>query len=405
MTILIGLFLVNAIWALLQFHLTDARNHPMFSSYRSDSLGVKAFYDALEQLPQTTVTRNHENLTRMASSITNPQNTTLFLVGAFRVELDLMSVNKQQALADFVNSGGRLIITLPMSSLDFSSYIMQSTTVADATEGEEDFGDLLAQWHIKRIEGEYLPTDCLLADIDLPLPLSLEWRSKKAFEVSHVDWHTVYLMHDEEGQTIPLILERNIGEGAVVVSADSYFFTNQAMKTHRYTRLLSWLVGDNGQVIFDETIHGRVEYPGVMGLIRRYRLTGTFVGIFLLVALFVWRNAISLVPPLDEAMGRESDAITVGHDVSSGLNQLLKRNISKANLLPTCLNEWEKSARSSRHQLAKIKQVNTYIETHADDVRKNPIETYRTISLLLTRKTPLNENSETHHSNPESRST
>ncbi len=94
--------------------------------------------------------------------------------------------------------------------------------------------------------------------------------------------------------------------------------------------------------MFDETIHGSVEKGGMMKLIRRYRLHGFIVGLFLFLGMFAWSSGSSLLPGSEEAergwVGG-GGAVT-GEDASSGMVRLLRRNIRPSELLPQCVELW-----------------------------------------------------------------
>lgn len=136
----------------------------------------------------------------------------------------------------------------------------------------------------------------------------------------------------------PVLAERRLGQGSVVIATDSYFAMNQALMMHPVPEFLAWLIGDARHVIFDETHLGTQENPGIMTMARRYRLHGFFVGGVLLFALFVWQSSGSLVPSAD---GSESGPRTVaGQGAVAGLVSLLRRGISRSRLLQTCFDQW-----------------------------------------------------------------
>ena len=98
----------------------------------------------------------------------------------------------------------------------------------------------------------------------------------------------------------PVIIERKWGKGTLVLSSDSYFISNEALQNERQTELLVWLIGSSREVIFDEAHFGIYENPGIASLIRKYRLHGLVLGVIVLAILFVWRRAVSFVPPFEE---------------------------------------------------------------------------------------------------------
>ncbi|WP_075088130.1 hypothetical protein [Verrucomicrobium spinosum] len=150
-----------------------------------------------------------------------------------------------------------------------------------------------------------------------------------------------------------MIAEQRIGQGSVVVATDSYFASNEALLKERAPQFLAWLVGPSREVIFDEFHLGTVESPGIMTLARRLHLQGLFIGGLVLFGLFIWQSSSSLVPAEDVA-GKESEAVVSGHGATAGLISLLRRGISRGQLLTRCFEVWEKSARQNGAAASRV---------------------------------------------------
>ncbi|MDB6120047.1 MAG: hypothetical protein JWO08_3828 [Verrucomicrobiaceae bacterium] len=143
-----------------------------------------------------------------------------------------------------------------------------------------------------------------------------------------------------------MVMERKLGAGSVVICTDRYFLSNEALWKGPSTAFLSWLLGNPSTVIFEETHLGASigDQDGIMTLARRYRMHGLFLGGILLFALFIWRNAISLVPPnTDEDLGHWRADAVAGQSTASGLEGLLRRGISPSKLLTKSLDIWEET--------------------------------------------------------------
>jgi hypothetical protein len=121
-------------------------------------------------------------------------------------------------------------------------------------------------------------------------------------------WRVIYALDDR-----PVVIERRLGAGHIVLCSDSYFASNEALRRERHPDLLAWVIGARRRVAFDETHLGVMERPGVATLAWKYRLHGLIAGILLLAALFVWKNSVSFVPPYDEA-GESSGELVTGKD-------------------------------------------------------------------------------------------
>jgi hypothetical protein len=228
--------------------------------------------------------------------------------------------------------------------------------------------------------GEYTPVDVKNSS-DPALPTSLEWHSGIVMENLSADWKVIYARG-----TAPVLVERQMGRGSVVILTDSYFFSNEAMRVDRHADLLSWLIGPNRRVIFDEAHLGVTETPGIATLMRRYRLHWFVSALIALTALFVWKNSVSLIPA---RFGPESTVYITGRDTAAGYVSLLRRGIPEQDLLSLCFSEWktsgEATARVSSQRIQKAEQV-----LEAENARpakdRNPVKAYREMAQILQAK-------------------
>ncbi|MCC6794700.1 MAG: hypothetical protein IT366_06230 [Candidatus Hydrogenedentes bacterium] len=171
---------------------------------------------------------------------------------------------------------------------------------------------------------------------DARLPATLPIRTTLYFEPSE-DWRTVYAAN---GRAV--LIERTVGDGSLVLVADAYLLSNEAMRTERHADLLAWLAGTNGTLLFDETTLGTKRTQGIASLMWQYRLQGVVITLIIIAALFIWKNGQPLVPPFYDALPTDAYAY-VGKDSASGFTNLLKRSVPQTQVLRTCLAEWEKS--------------------------------------------------------------
>jgi hypothetical protein len=217
---------------------------------------------------------------------------------------------------------------------------------------------------------------------DDALPATLPCHTALHFDQTEAPWRTIYAR--EPGR--PVIIERSLGRGTVVLSADSFHFSNEALRRDRQAALLTWFVGPSRQVIFDESHLGVQEAPGVATLARRYRLHGLLVGLLLLAALFVWKNAVSFIPPDEEQRARARGDLVAGKESSAGFVNLLRRNIPARDLLSTCLLEWRKSC-AQQVSRVRLEQMQAVIdrENALEVNQRRPVETYRAISRILAK--------------------
>ena len=145
----------------------------------------------------------------------------------------------------------------------------------------------------------------------------------------------------------------------MVLASDSYLLSNEALRRHRATEFLSWLVQDGKIIWFNETHLGIQENPGVMTLVHRYRLTPFLWACIALAFLFIWQSAASFNTSIEtEAQG--SVAVR-GRDSASGLVGLLRRNLPATELLSYCVREWSRSGHGNRtvapERLTAVQQI------------------------------------------------
>jgi hypothetical protein len=165
--------------------------------------------------------------------------------------------------------------------------------------------------------------------------------------------------------------------------ADSYLLSNEAMRSDRQPELLAWLVGPSQGVVFDETHFGVIEQPGVMVLARRYRLHGLFVGLALLAALFIWKNAATFVPELNGSGVESSPDLVGGRDSTAGFVNMVRRSVAPADLSRTCFEQW-KAGHSRETSRDKFERMEALVQ--AEEARpprgRDPVGTYRRLARI-----------------------
>src|SRR6185369_11929954 len=172
---------------------------------------------------------------------------------------------------------------------------------------------------------------------------------------------------------------REYGKGALILSTDSYMFSNEALRKDRQTRLIAQLLGDARNIVFDEGHNGMRDEASLGTLARRYRLHGFAAGLLLLAALFLWKSSARFLPAIADEDRLDSVS---GKDTASGLAKLLKRSVPAAQLAQVCLAEWKKSShlqqRCGEKKLARIEA--------AAKESKDPVQMYRTIHQILAER-------------------
>lgn len=337
------------LWQLLSLRFETGDVYPPYSSLRADPVGAKALHDSFDLLAELRVGRNFRPLDRLG----DPRDTTVFWLGA---EHDVRPADEWRG---FIRGGGRLVV-----AWEPSQFVERTRTnaggplpwqqaryrkgplipVAPPSQRPEDIA-FREQWGVDLDfvalpgMGSAFKADTATLVADLPLPAEVAWHSTVCFTNLHADWRVVY-----ERRGRPVVIERNLGEGTVVLSTDAWLFSNEALRGDREPDFLAWLAGGNQRLIFDELHLGVEASPGLASMMRRYRMHG-IVGVFLVLALlFVWQNSVGFLPRR-QAADRGVDI--AGHDAASGFVNLLRRAIKPAELLRACFTEWKHNLATS----------------------------------------------------------
>jgi hypothetical protein len=411
----------------LRFETGDV--YPAYSSLRSDPLGTRALYESLENIDSLSVHRNYHLL----KSLSFEPQTTFFYLGASADEFNWVSAELIEVFDRLTRSGGRLVLTfLPVTQTHERKTAKTSLQKKDngkdtaetkkngdprdkqsgdngastspfgkksksqRTNGQRSSQDrgqphpvsIKDHWGIGAAFKENLPVkddkhmavEATSTRKDLPPVIS--WHTNLYFDLFDGAWQTLYSY-----KGLPLIVERPFGKGSILVCADSYFLSNEALWSERHPRLLVWLIGAHSNIIFEEAHFGIFKQPSVAQLIRRYRFHWFFAALAVLALLFVWKSAAYFVPPStdDGLMGAE---VASEKDYTRGLIALLRRNVASSQILQVCAGEWvqtfKKSKRIRGETLERMRGLEG-VGAAALKKGRDPVTEYREISQAINR--------------------
>ena len=423
--VLVILSLVGGVVHLFILRFETGDVYPAYSSLRSDPLGARALYDSLQNFDDIEVRRNYHLL----HSAIVEDDTTIFYLGTSPPEYDSVSEEVVKGFDRLTQSGGRLVVSyLPTHkkieknkctkegidsddkvSLAIDDEAQNSkqdkhdlTDTAPSNESESQKADDLESskkplkkkflsmkehWGIGFDYNENIPSKddkypALQATTGRPeLPPAISWHTNLYFETFDDAWQVIYSC-----QGRPVIIERKFGDGSIVLSADSFFVSNEALRSERYPPLLIWLMGRNSKIIFDEAHFGIYKRPGVASLLRHYRFQWFFAALAVLALLFVWKNTVYFVPPLKDNGLKDTDVVSE-KDYTQGLIALLRRNIGGGKILDVCGNEWEQSImKDKRIQTVTFERIKDTLKTISSQSKKtiNPVDGYRKISRIIS---------------------
>ena len=414
----------------LRFEAGDI--YPAYSSLRSDPLGSRAWYRSLKNINGAAVSRNYLPL----QNVVFRGNTTLFYIGAPIFDSDSVSREWFKVFERFTDSGGRLVLSfLPVekkpsgrrlskcfrpeekgeplqraapegSENPTKPHTAENTSNSQSASNNDDKGpesgigplnaekqstcvSMNEEWGLAFAFAEKLPDKASIAGgypsrpLFKGLPQTISWHTALYFDGFDNNWQVIYTAGGR-----PVIVERPYGNGSLVLVADSFFMSNEALKSERHAGLLAWTLGDSSSIVFDETHFGIFRHPGVLSLIKKYRFHWFIFALAVLALLFIWKNSAYFVPPPQKSRPQTIRDFTSDRDSTQGLISLLRRNIPPRQLLQTCTREWERAVQpEKRLPEEKLAQINSTFQTIFAHIPKsgNLVNGYRRISKIISK--------------------
>ena len=394
---------------LLRFKIGDVM--PYYSSLRADPLGTRALYDSFGDQRDIDVSRNYEPL----AWLNTDRKPVVFYLGLTPRQMVFADENDLRDMDQILIAGGRLVISFhPLTREPFSLRKIEDEKKDDSPkkDGEKKAEDESSisgdkpirlertdkkksgapsifekHWgfRFKYEKGEIDLTNTQARPapgLDLPSPVS--WHTILSFDGLAEPWRVVYTRSGK-----PVIIERPYGQGSVALSADTYLFSNEALRAEPHPELLAWFVGprtgDPVEIIFDETHLGVGDAPNLAALAHKYGLYWPLAGLLILVVLYIWKNSVSLVPPPKKKSSGEAVLFASTKDSAAGLVSLLQRNLPAGGILKVCFEEWKKSFPSKNKTLeTELEKIRTIIDTPQRKKKTDPVTGYRAICKILS---------------------
>lgn len=332
---------------------------PPYSSLRSDPLGTRVLHESLGSLRGTAVTRWMQPLDQLPPLPAR----TIVLAGLPVERWTQVTKREFEALDAAVRNGSRLVVAFRASDFSAEEKKRKSAEEAgaenkkkggdpkkdrkpaapesngDPAEDADEkpvFVDLSLRWEVTLKERSLFGEARRGPLAPVELPPEVKWESHASFETLPTSaWRAMY-----RRGFYPVLIERPLGLGSIVLASDAYFLSNEALQRDRKPVLLAWAVGAFPQVDFVESHLGVLDDPGVAALARRYGLAGAFFTFLVLTALFVWRRMALFAPAQAEL-----SSMTLEYNQTAGLEALLRRAVPPAELIKTCTAEWRTTAR------------------------------------------------------------
>jgi hypothetical protein len=298
--------------------------YPEYSSLRSGPEGGKLLFDSLARVPGVKVERNY-----LPIEFSDVRGATIFILGLAPEDLDDADAILKP-IEKLAGRGNRIVLGLHY----------------EAGPGTLKAEDLEKQWGVR------YATD---ADRHLYFAEAKAWTAM------------------DIGAEKPRAVERAFGTGSVALFADSGVFANQQIAATERLALVAAAVGGNTRIIFDEQHFGIAQAGSVVGLARRFRLTGLAVGLAMWAAVWIWKNAAGFPPPA----ARQSGPL-LGRTSQAGLVTLLRSHVPPEALAGICWRTWLETNRRgvTQEQAGQAEAV-------LRDAGAQPLDAVRRIQAIL----------------------
>lgn len=371
---------------LYNWRLNLGDSFPAYSSMRADALGTRALYDSLQELHEIAVSRRYEPLADLAPFPLR----TIVLAGCDHRGWTKLDPAEFAAVDRAVRAGSRIIIAMQAfhdpeqaSALtdaketptaeeksEKSPSKKSSAKSAPSNSPAESMVNVAERWGFK-IDARWLIDGAKRqAEAPAALPAEVPWGSDVFFHLlPGAPWHVLYRRGGE-----PVMIERSLGRGSIVLMGDSFPVSNEALQQHRAPALLTWLIGSSVVVEFDENHLGLSDDRGVAALARQYGLAGALLAFFIAALLFVWNRTALFIPPAIEA-----EEVALSYQQTAGLEALLRRAVATRDLAEMSLTEWRRTARP-----ADIARVDAALVSLPKNTA--PLAIYNTIVRTLRRR-------------------
>lgn len=388
---------------MLNLRLSGGDTYPPYSSLRADPLGTRALYDALDKLDGFSSSRHIRNIQFLE---TDDKTTVLFL-GLHPRELKFQEESREREIMErWLDQGCRIVVALSTvtdyyedrkelrkkqnpSKKDSSKETKITPEPESNSEKSIDhksiFGLTAKREPKKQTE---LPQVAQGAFEGMTLPV---WHGSHVLNIPpDSEWSVLASAADQ-----PTIALLQRGKGSLLVTTDSYPFSNEAQTRDRHTTYQLALLSDHTHIVFDESHLGVLNEPGLMNLVRQYHLHGIVAGGLLLFVLLLWQGSGSLIPvDPNRDLGSDTRGVVGGRDSSDGLVALLETGLNPQNMLDECVSR-HLTAHPARHTpqetISKARDIAARTRTGklASD--------YNLLARLLSKQHSLNPNHPPHH--------
>ena len=376
----IGTFVVVALQT-FEVRLETQEGYPVASSFRADARGCRALYESLHHVPGVQTAR----CLRTFSNLPPADGKSLIIAGV-NPQTNNLRIQDHKSLSAWAEAGGTVIVALAVDdrnsgkagSRDYQLVPPQkepgspSPNTKSTPPAEEFWIEILQSAGVQVFR--HVDASARHHFVSSAFAPSGSWLGPLYFRNLQSSWRVV-----AEADHLPVVIQRSLGRGNMIVIADSYPLTNGALASERETGFLGWLLRKQTTILFDESHFGFMENPGVVSLARRYGLESAFFVLLILALFFVWANRYSLVP---KSASRSSESLPVpGQGGEAVFVNLLRRSLPAKDLVSTSAELWRKGM----HDAGKTRKLDQLLPTL--DPGSSAVVRYNQLSQRLNERT------------------
>lgn len=305
--------------------------YPPGSTLRSDPLGARALFEALDRYPGIEATRAYARADLRGAG----SGDAVFFLALDARHPPRAVLRQMDTLA---GSGARAVAVFRATAADTASpaerAASDSLRTKQVTVTRVIPEEALPAWGFRiRADGGPDSTGKRKAFAVDGGPDSLPWLGAAWFDSLAPEWRVRYRSGGR-----PVVIERDLGAGSLALASDEYFASNEAQREplpFRPARLASLLAGNSARIIFDERHLGVRRDDGLADLLIRHRLHWALPSLLLLLGLFLWKSRARGAPAVAETAA--TDALP---DPRSSLAALLRRSLGDRLVLENCVKLW-----------------------------------------------------------------
>ena len=312
--------------------------YPAYSSLNNEDSGLKAYYETLVRLG-VGASRNYRPFLKLEG-----QRATVIYAGPNLGDFRFRSEKDLEQFERVAQGGARVLILFQTRETRYEKVAPPRPEVKPPGNGPSKPRDdmkprvdaMLKRWGVEEIETD-VPNVKRRTAADALTPSIVRRDVLWHFAKWDPLWKPVFLGSDGD----PVLLERSFNRGSIGLLAAVEPFTNYRLLTKPDAALLAATMAGHRPLIFDEAHLGVAEIDTVAGLARQHNLEWTLLGFLALSALYIWRSAVSFVPPLEPA----GEGGVKGRDAHAALSSLLAQSMDRKALLKEIGAEWKHSER------------------------------------------------------------